>query len=701
MSDFSRTPPEGEAPVNPYSLLEAVNHSSDTAHTGWLIFLAIMAYVMIAVAGVTHKDLLLEQPVELPVLQVEIQLTHFFQFAPLAIVLMHLGLIAQMGLLARETLELDQAIRLLEATPRRTHPLRLELNNFFFVQAIAGPQRSAVVSAFLHGMSWLTLVILPVILLIYMQVMFLPYHDIGITWTQRLLLVADIGILILIGVFLSRMETSFFQAFLRNSTAHPFTFLSTAILLIAVALFSFFVATVPGEALDRLTWPLRGISRIEGAQATSRAAAQGFRLPFINAGADEALFGVFRRNLHVTDTDLVVDRDQVPGEPSVSLRGRDLRYAQLDRSDLHQADLTGADLQAASLSGTDLRGVLLHCADSDQLLLSGDRVAARCTSARAANFNRARLGGADLTGIDARGATFEDAKLEGAVLSYSRLTGANFSSANLEKADLMGGVEAQGANFLIAALQGADLNGAQLQFADFSSASLQGAVLSYAQLQGAVLRDTDFEGASLAHARLEGADMTNARIAAADLRGAGVWMTEPPDPDTTGVADFGELRIGAITEADAARLEGMLEKIASLKVRAQVRDALAPILDLGASQAWSGSPAHASWIGLATRQAPAPVAVQSPNTPVAAPPVPVDTFGARLTDYLGNFMCRPRWSNGAVATGVARRAQLPQFRGDLVAIHDRLKSDVCPASKAVLPRVMQSLSAAADIARSR
>ena len=53
--------------------------------------------------------------------------------------LLHLGLMSQLVLLARETLEFDHAIRLLETTDKRTHPLRLELNNFFFVQAIAGP----------------------------------------------------------------------------------------------------------------------------------------------------------------------------------------------------------------------------------------------------------------------------------------------------------------------------------------------------------------------------------------------------------------------------------------------------------------------------------------------------------------------------------------------------------------------------------
>ena len=67
-----------------------------------------------AVAGVTHKDLLLETPVALPILQVAIPLTQFFQFAPVLLVLFHLGLVSQLVLLARKTLEFDAAVRSLE-----------------------------------------------------------------------------------------------------------------------------------------------------------------------------------------------------------------------------------------------------------------------------------------------------------------------------------------------------------------------------------------------------------------------------------------------------------------------------------------------------------------------------------------------------------------------------------------------------------
>ena len=80
--------------------------------------------------------------------------------------------------------------------------------------------------------------------------------------------------------------------------------------------------------------------------------------------------------------------------------------------------------------------------------------------------------------------------------------------------------------------------------------------------------------------------------------------------------------------------------------------------------------------------------------------VPGLSYGARLTDYLARTMCLARWGDGALATGIARRAQRQQFRGDLVAIADKLKTGDCPASKAALPRVLRDLASAADAARS-
>lgn len=684
MTDLTRGVVDTETPVNPYSLLEAVNDSSDTAHSAWIIFLALMTYLMVAVAGVTHRDLLLETPVSLPILQVSIQLAQFFQFAPVILVLLHLGVVSQLVLLARKTLEFDHAIRLLEPSDRRTHPLRLELHNFFFVQAIAGPERSNVMSGFLHAMSWLTLVVLPVVLILYIQAVFLPYHDISITWGHRLALVCDIAMLVLIGVFLMRVETSFFQAFVRTTLSHPWSFGVTALVLAAVALFSFFAATVPGEALDRISRGTLGITPQDGA-AGSRRQAGGFVWPFAAASADGRLFGLFTRNLIVTDTDLVADKDVTPGEPTLKLRGRDLRYARLDRSDLHQADLTGADISQASFIAADLRGVWLQCADLNELLLSDDRERAQCASARRVDMTRAKLDHATMTGIDLSSAKLEEARLVEAELTYALLIGANFSSANLQKADLTGGIQGQGANFLIAQLQGADLTGAQLQFADFSSAGMQGIGFNYASLQAAVLRDGDLEGANMQQAKLQGADLTGAKMAGADMRYAEVWSTQPPSADFMALSDLTNLQLSPPSEGDRQSMRRAIDRIGNARTRTLVGEALAPLMEENPGAGWGKSAEMARWTAMA-----------SASKAGAADPA----YRAQLTEFLSLGMCRPRWSQGSVATGIARRAQSSLFQGDMVSIYQRLNGDGCSAAKGMAGKAMRELAAAVDLARS-
>ena len=243
---------DAETPVNPYSLLGAVNAASARANTAWVIYLALLAFVFAAAAGITHRDLLLGSDVTLPVLGVKIGLTRFFLLAPILVVLVHLGMLGHLALVTRKTLEFSSALSMLETTDRRTHPLRLSVDNFFFVQAMAGPERSRIVGAFLNGMSWLTLVLLPVALLLYVQVVFLPYHDASITLAHRLALFADIAVLLLIGVFLMRPETNFFFAlFCTRAFTTRAAWPSASSLLAAAAAFSLLFATVPEPGTRR------------------------------------------------------------------------------------------------------------------------------------------------------------------------------------------------------------------------------------------------------------------------------------------------------------------------------------------------------------------------------------------------------------------------------------------------------------------
>jgi len=640
MDENTRTALDVEAPVNPYSLLDALNAASARTSALWLMFLAVMAYLLVAAAGVTHRDLLLDSGVVLPLLQARIDLARFFVLAPAGLALLHLGLLAQLVLLARKTLEFHNALRLLESTERRTHPLRLEVDSFFFVQALAGPERSRFVSGFLNAIGWTTVVVLPLFLLLYLQVAFLPVHDAAIALAQQAILVVDAVLLALLGVFLLRTETGWIGAFLRLGIHNPGSLVFGVAVLAGAAFVSLFLATIPG-----------------GPASDDRASAA--------AAAGGPLFGLFPRNLDVADADLVRELDGrlwTGKIVSVRLRGRDLRFARLDRANLSSADLSGANLDGASLAGANLHGARLGCAGGAAPQAADDRGKAQCTSARGADFNGARLQGAILAGADLRGAKFDDAELRGADLSRTLISGAGFDRASLQRADLKGALSLQGASFVLASLQGASLADARLQGADFSGASLTGASLAQAHLAGAVLREADLEGAELQSARLYGADLRGARLQGADLAGALVWRAQPPAGDAVALADLANIVTRLPGKDDVEALKAVA------KAQKQPAGEQAPGTPDQPGADWGGSADGQAWSAL-LRVSEAAMA---------------DGYRARLTEQLGRLACRARFADGAVAMGVARRAAGQGFKGEPGPLYERLKAADCPASRTIL-----------------
>jgi uncharacterized protein YjbI with pentapeptide repeats len=389
------------------------------------------------------------------------------------------------------------------------------------------------------------------------------------------------------------------------------------------------------------------------AEDASHRGALGFAIPFMKPAADGSLFGLFYRNLNVTDLDLVVDKDVVGDEPSLNLRGRDLRFARLDRTDLHQADFTGADLEGASFVGADLRKVTMQCADLNELLLADNRRTARCTDAKRANFTRAKMTGAKLAGADLRGAKFSDAKLEFADLSYASMTAASFDSAQLDGAQMQGGVNLIAANFLLASMRGVDLTGAKLALADFSSASLQGAVFTLARLEGALMRDADLEGAEFGLSRLTGTDFTGSKAVAADFRSSTVWRSVPPAPDPSGLADYGQIVVRPLDDSEVSALRDTVQGIENGQVRRRVSEGLQSLLAPTDVRQWTQTPDAQRWAQFATQ------------------PAPAGDMKGPLTEYLKRLACRSRFADGSVAAGVVRRALGQAFRGDIVQINER------------------------------
>lgn len=83
----TRTPPKKPDIAKKAHDLEAIKKAlEDATSVGagfWLSYLFLMFYIAIAAGAVTHVDLLLENPVRLPFLNVELPLKAFFFLAPI------------------------------------------------------------------------------------------------------------------------------------------------------------------------------------------------------------------------------------------------------------------------------------------------------------------------------------------------------------------------------------------------------------------------------------------------------------------------------------------------------------------------------------------------------------------------------------------------------------------------------------------
>jgi len=154
------------------------------------------------------------------------------------------------------------------------------------------------------------------------------------------------------------------------------------------------------------------------------------------------------------DSETAVALTQLDG---LILRGRSLRFADLNESSLPAADLTDTDLSKASLAASNLLG-------------------SRLAEAKALNSN--------LSDAHALGAHLVDVKLSGSDIRNAQLSGADLRFAQLQAADLRG-AKLLGADLRGAFLQGADLHGAQLQGADLRDALVMGADMGETRLFGA------------------------------------------------------------------------------------------------------------------------------------------------------------------------------------------------------------------------
>ncbi len=662
----------GDDASNPRRLLHAVNESAQAVRNGWVFFLALTAFFFVTVAGVTHQDLLLNSPVALPVLQVGIALKRFFLFAPLILVLVHFAVLLQYAMLARKTRALHGFLREKEKDGIfRTHPLRLELSSYFFVQAMAGPTRSPILGTFLTAMSWLTLGLFPVALLLFIQIAFLPFHDAVITWSHRIYLVADCLIILSIGIFTRFPDRGFWAALWGYLTKHSVMFLVTFCGWLAALVFSFGVATIPGYWMEQkvmaitgpLNWSVAVPDIIDGQDDPSQRSGQKFSrqafwpTAYLFEGVPNRISGKatswFSRNILVTDLDLVpyVDKDREnANEVSLHLRGRDLTYAYFDRSDLHRADLTGAKLNHASMSET--------------------------------NLSRARMRSTQLIGVNLEGANLAHANLSFAKFTHANLKNTELQCANLYFATIvdsdLSNAKMPGSNLQNATLQASNLRQANLQGSNMIFTSLQISNFLKANLQGANLSGANLTGTDLSEALLQGSDMGLATTLGTNFRLAKIWQTRPPSEKRVRLQNHAMIKFQSLDTSEETRhyINTACQNDFDRTNHVNAKQRLSDLLDGTKVSVWSNSMQHNLWKS--------PIARDDESQK--------EKRRTNYTNALAGLACASGENSTILARRIITMGGMPDFAGSRVLLRTKLSAKGCLAGKNIPVELLAKLN---------
>jgi hypothetical protein len=147
-NDAGPAPAPGEPPPLPHlagmakdleALRDAVVDAASVGAGLWFSYLFVLLYLFIAVGSVTHRDLLLENPVKLPFLTVDLPLLGFFWLGPLIFVIVHAYVLLHFVLLAGKVGDFDAELKAQIKDEEVLTRLRHQLPSNIFVQFLAGP----------------------------------------------------------------------------------------------------------------------------------------------------------------------------------------------------------------------------------------------------------------------------------------------------------------------------------------------------------------------------------------------------------------------------------------------------------------------------------------------------------------------------------------------------------------------------------
>jgi Protein of unknown function (DUF2934) len=356
---------------------EAANTSATHVNVSFLTFMFVWTFVALAVSATTDEQLLRVSPLPMPLVGLKLPIVEFYAVAPYFILLLHLNLLLQLYLLSRRLHALDQALEeVVDPAVRRLH--RLKLFPLPFSQFLVGHEPRRCIHIMLVAFVGVTAILMPLVLLSWLELRFLPYHHAAVPWFQRVAVILDALLVLGLWPLLLRRDeaasgTATALAWSRTGRATAWT--AFVLLLVVFPAFSSLVALWPGEPGERwlasfmpsvlLVDPARMEKPLLWAPSSWYPGKRHLSATywfFDRTGA------WFRRNLSLSAAVLLAEKpdptvlaalegpdSNARAEALKHVRGIDLRDRNLVLGDFGHSVLTKADLRGVSLAPT-LRG---------------------------------------------------------------------------------------------------------------------------------------------------------------------------------------------------------------------------------------------------------------------------------------------------------------------------------------------------------
>lgn len=366
-------------PFDVEALERAVNNSAARVSAICISFLIFSLYMLVAVGTVTQRQLFLNEPTKLPVLNIDLPLWWFFLLAPVLFVIFHVYVLLQVLLLGRTATAYNAAVARLELSSEENVSLRQHLANTVFAQIFAGSPREqqGFIGTLLRTMVWITLALAPILIIVAFQFRFLPYHSHIVTWLHRLLILAELAAFFLIWPLALDAARDFqwpkVSADFNHFIALPLRLISVkgkhgnewcwprqrAAALSACLLYiivSLSIASFPGEPHINLFTgqSLASVQcdrRVQEKFAFADLRFDRLILPGMNLIDDEKLAKIKAATSH---------RKLPPwgGERTQSFSSRNFDCSDLSGADFRRMDFSGSSMVGAKLVQSDLQGAL-------------------------------------------------------------------------------------------------------------------------------------------------------------------------------------------------------------------------------------------------------------------------------------------------------------------------------------------------------